>query len=189
LTTDKHSIFDEMIEGVQIISSDWKYVYVNDTVSTHAKLSKDELVGYTMMEKYPGIENTKLFETIGRCMENGVAEQMVNEFNFPDGSLGYFELRLQRMHEGVLIFSHDVTKQKIAEQLIKRTNSELEEIIQLRTKELLKQKEIIEIQVKRLEVLNNTKDKFFSIVAHDLRTPIYSMKSFSGMLIDHIEAL
>lgn len=186
---EKHGIFDEMIEGIQIISPDWRYIYVNDTVATHAKFSKEELVGYTMTEKYPGIENSKLFETIQLCMKNGTAEQMINEFNFPDGSVGYFELRLQRIHEGVIIFSHDVTDQKVAEQLIKRTNAELEELIQLRTNELLKQKEIIENQVKRLEVLNNTKDKFFSIVAHDLKTPIYSMKSFSSLLIDHIESL
>ncbi|HTJ49270.1 MAG TPA: PAS domain S-box protein [Cyclobacteriaceae bacterium] len=39
----------------------------------------------------------------------------------------------------------------------------------------------------KIEELSNTKDKFFSIVAHDLKSPLNSLKSFSMLLINHIQ--
>ena len=56
-------------------------------------------------------------------------------------------------------------------------------------KKLKAQNLIIESQKNELEVLNNTKDKFFSIVAHDLKSPLNSLKSFSSLLIDHFDHL
>lgn len=56
-------------------------------------------------------------------------------------------------------------------------------------KKLKSQNIIIETQKNDLEVLNNTKDKFFSIVAHDLKSPLNSLKSFSSLLIDHFDKL
>lgn len=48
---------------------------------------------------------------------------------------------------------------------------------------------IIESQRQRLEDLNNTKNKFFSIVAHDLKSPLNSLSSFSSLLADHAETI
>ncbi len=42
-------------------------------------------------------------------------------------------------------------------------------------------------QKRHLETLNNTKDKFFSIVAHDLKSPLNSLKAFTSLLIDHTD--
>jgi len=44
-------------------------------------------------------------------------------------------------------------------------------------------------QKRHLEALNNTKDKFFSIVAHDLKSPLNSLKGFTSLLIDHADRL
>jgi hypothetical protein len=51
---NKYAAFDHLIEGVQVIDSDWRYVYVNDVVANHGKAPKDTYIGCTMMEKYPG---------------------------------------------------------------------------------------------------------------------------------------
>lgn len=144
---NKYAIFNKMIEGVQVIAPDYTYLYVNETVTKHGKYSKEDLLGYTMMEKYPGIETTGMFEYLQRCMEDHQAHQMVNEFDFPDGSKGYFELRMQRVDDGVLIFSYDITKVKRAEQLIKDTNKELEQRVEERTNELKKSEERFQLAV------------------------------------------
>ncbi len=56
-------------------------------------------------------------------------------------------------------------------------------------KELISQNETIHKQKSKLQELNATKNKFFSIVAHDLRSPLASLKSFSSVLVDHIDLL
>lgn len=47
----------------------------------------------------------------------------------------------------------------------------------------------VQLQNIELQNLNATKDKFFSIISHDLKGPLNSLTSFSGLLINHTESL
>lgn len=124
-----HATLDHMMEGFQIIDFEFRYAYVNDTVVKQSKYSREELIGYTMMEKYPGIENTELFKTLTRCMKERVAINFENEFDFPDDSKGYFELRIQPVAEGLFILSMDITERKRAELAKKEYIKGLEEMV------------------------------------------------------------
>lgn len=110
-----HATLDNMMEGFQIIDYDFRYTYVNDTVVKQSKYPREELIGFTMMEKYPGIENTELFKTLTKCMQDRLSTNFENEFDFPDGSKGYFELRIQPVQEGLFILSMDISERKHAE--------------------------------------------------------------------------
>jgi len=50
---------------------------------------------------------------------------------------------------------------------------------------LIEKNRLIIDQRKRLEEANITKDKFFSIIAHDLKTPFYNIKYFSNLLYNN----
>jgi PAS domain S-box-containing protein len=120
---------DNMLEGCQIIGFDWRYLYVNKAVALQGKQTKEDLLGRTMMEVYPGIEQSDLFTVLRRCMQERVAEQMENEFFFPDGSKGWFELSIQPVPEGIFILSYDITEHKEAETALRQSKTELQHII------------------------------------------------------------
>jgi signal transduction histidine kinase len=56
-------------------------------------------------------------------------------------------------------------------------------------KQLQVSKALIEQQNSELQNLNATKDKFFSILGHDLRSPLNSLSSFSSLLINYFDSL
>ena len=56
---------DHIIDGCQIISPDFRYMYVNRTVAKQGHNTRDELLGHTMMEVYPGIEHTRCSNACG----------------------------------------------------------------------------------------------------------------------------
>jgi len=112
------STLDNLLEGCQIIGFDWRYLYLNEAAARHGKRRKEELLGRTMMECYPGIEETDLFAMLRRCMEERQPCRMENEFTYPDGCKGWFELSIQPAPEGILILSQDITERKRAEEKI-----------------------------------------------------------------------
>jgi PAS domain S-box-containing protein len=121
---NNHDILDDMLEGCQIIGYDWRYLYVNAAVVKHSRKSREKLLGHTMMEVYPGIENTAMFAALRECMEKRTFQLMDNEFVFPDGSKGWFELRIEPVNEGILVLSVDVTERRQAENRLRQAAEE-----------------------------------------------------------------
>ncbi len=109
---DLGSVLDSMREGLQVIDRHWRYVYLNEAAATHGRSSRDELIGRTMMECYPGIADTNMFASVRRCMDEGVPASLENEFTYPDGLSRTFELRIQRCETGIIILSIDVTDRR-----------------------------------------------------------------------------
>jgi signal transduction histidine kinase len=63
-------------------------------------------------------------------------------------------------------------------------------ILQKRNNRKLKEANLkVKAQNDELEDLNATKDKFFSIISHDLKGPLNSLTSFSGLLMNHTSSL
>jgi len=164
---------DSMLEGAQIIGFDWKYKYVNDSMAKHGKYSKEELIGHTVMEKYPGIEETEIFKYYQKCFNERVAIHLENEFIFPDNTKGWFELSFQPVSEGIFILSIDITERKKAEFEIQKLNEHLEEKVMDRTK--------------KLETANRELESFSYSVSHDLRAPLRAINGFAKILADTYE--
>lgn len=118
-------LIENMIEGAQIISRDWRYLYVNKSLTRQVNLNKEELIGKKMEEVYPGIEKTHMFKQLEIAMNESKSMMLYNEFKFPDGSIDFFELIIQPIPEGLFIMSMvindrvkmDLERKKYVEQL------------------------------------------------------------------------
>jgi len=79
---------------------------------------------------------------------------------------------------------------------LKRQNELLKQTVKERTADILQQKEEIEEKVEELKTINDkleetnaTKDKFFSIISHDLRSPFNSILGFTDLLSDEYDSI
>ena len=129
-------ILNAMMEGCQIIDSDWRYVYVNETVAQQGRYRPEELLNHTMMEMYPGIEDSELFPILRYCMEKRVPKRLDNRFTYADGTVGWFELSIQPAPQGLFILSTNITERKQAEEALAELNRTLEQRIEERTIEV-----------------------------------------------------
>lgn len=122
---------DNIIEGCQIIDSQWRYVYINEAAAKQGQHPVDEFINRTMQEMYPGIEQTELFQMLQRCMHEHIPHRMENEFKFPDNSVGWFDLWIQSVPDGILILSMDVTERKQTEQELRRSEVQIAKIFEI----------------------------------------------------------
>ncbi len=141
---------DHMMEGVQMIDYNWRYVYLNNEALKQSTYSAEQLIGHTMMEIYPGFENTPLFPILEQCMKARTSIHLDNEFVYADQSSRWFELSIQPVPEGIFILSTDITERKQAEKKLHEHNIELKKT-------------------------NAELDRFVYSVSHDLRAPLTSL--------------
>jgi len=107
-------------EGFQIISPDWKYLYVNPAAALHGRRDASTLIGTPVIQAYPGIDHTELFGVLRRCMEQRTSAVVENEFTFPDGTTQWFELRIHPVPAGICIYSADIEHRKRPQPLVRR---------------------------------------------------------------------
>lgn len=113
-----HQVFDQSSQGFQVIGEDWRYYFINPAAAQQGKSSPEDLIGKTMMEAYPGIEKTPLFKLMRKVMKEEVSIKMENEFVFPDGDKGWFQLFIHPWDDGIMIFSVDITDRKKEERAL-----------------------------------------------------------------------
>ncbi len=147
---------DAVREGVQIIGANWRYLYVNDAVCRHGRRSREELLGRTMQDCYPGIEQTPLFGALERSMREREVQEFENEFTYPDGARAWFELRIQPCADGIFVLSVDVTRRKT-----------------------------FEAQLRQLEKMNAI-GKLAGGVAHDFNNLLTAIKGFTTFALDEV---
>jgi PAS domain S-box-containing protein len=103
-----------------------------------------------------------------------------------NGDILYKEARIVPSRDGNLIaIIRDITERRHAELRIQQYLVELDDNRVTLEKNA---KELAELNYK-LEEINKSKDKFFSIVAHDLRSPFTGLLGFSDILSTQLESL
>ncbi len=106
---------DALSEGLQVLSPDFRYLYLNAAAARQGRKAREDLVGKPMVDCYPGIGETPMFAWLQRCMRDRTADTQENEFVHEDGERAWFELRARPCPRGLAVVSIDVTARKSEE--------------------------------------------------------------------------
>ncbi|MBI2858548.1 MAG: PAS domain S-box protein [Chloroflexi bacterium] len=98
-----------MLESCQIIGFDWRCLYLNNTAAKYSGRAREELVGRTLMEAYPGIETTEVFAKLRLAMEKRTAHQIRVESTFPGGADATYDCHIKPVGSGLLLLTMRVS--------------------------------------------------------------------------------
>ncbi len=158
-----YSTLNGMLEGFQIIGHDWRYLYLNDAAAAFGRRAKGELLGRTLMECYPGIQETPMFAALQRCMQERVPLRVEEPFTYPDGASAWFELSIQPVPEGVVVLSLDTTQRKHAEAARENLEAQL-------------------LQAQKMEAVG----RLAGGVAHDFNNMLQTILGYADLLLVEI---
>jgi PAS domain S-box-containing protein len=189
------TLLDNISVGICIIDKDYKILFWNEYMEVYTGYSKHEVQDNYLFQFFPAFNNTMYRERIDNIF-NGwppviLSSRLHNPFFTSRDSKEsniFQEITVtpqtgedNEIQQAVFTIT-DVTDLTIKLDEQKNLYNKAQDEIRIRSEI----QEKLTISEQRLRELNSTKDKFFSIIAHDLRSPFNSIMGLCEVLSERI---
>jgi PAS domain S-box-containing protein len=194
------TLIDSMPDVIFIKDRQSRFLVVNKLVAGIMGTSPEALIGKTDFEFYTHDLAQRYFDDEQAIMECGEAKINYEEPHLDENGnriiLSTSKVPVRNSQGevvGIVGIGRDITRLKRIEIQLRKKTEDLQQtnsLLEVRQAEIMHQAEELAAQAQyltitnnELERLNKTKDKFFSIIAHDLRNPFNAIMGFSEMLL------
>jgi PAS domain S-box-containing protein len=164
---------DNMLEGALVVGFDWRYLYLNNAMARQSKAPKEELLGKTMMENFPGIEQSEVFKIYQECMEKRITKQVIMPYTFPNGSHGWFDLSIQPIPEGLFILSVEITERKKAQQALIESEEKYRYMFEMNPQPMwifdIESLKLLNVNEAAIKHYGYSKQEFLNLTVQDIR--------------------
>ena len=147
-----------------------RYITANQKFCDAIGCTKDEIIGKTDLDLFPIVMAEKFREDDLKVINSGEMIYVYEDQMYDHDKLIFVGTRKVPLKDetgkiiGLIGLAFDISERKAAEEAVKKYTKELEE-------------------------LNANKDKFFSIISHDLRSPFQGLLGLSNILVEEFDNL
>lgn len=138
--------------------TDFRYVAQNEANRQNPGRTDEEVIGHTMLEHFPHVVQTGLFDRYIQVMETGVPARFEQEYNY-DLLTGWYEISVVKWDDGIVLTLVNITEKKKHQQQLEQANRELQHA-------------------------NDNLRQFAYVASHDLQEPLRKIMAFSDILRD-----
>ena len=116
------AIWASMTDAFMAFDRDWRYVYLNDKAREFSGKTREEMLGHTLWDVFPGVLGTRLEKELKHVATHRVARHFDFQF-MPQGT--WLECHAYPSEDGVSLYSRDITVEKRAKQEVRRAEERL----------------------------------------------------------------